>query len=799
MVNNTAHVVWFEALRRTDVPRVGGKNASLGEMVATLACQGVNVPPGFALTAEAFWRFVDANSLQPVIASALAELDGGKLSLAEAGLTIRRAMLRGAWPAETVEAIRLAYDELNRRVGQTDIDVAVRSSATAEDLPEASFAGQQETYLNIRGEGALLDACRRCYASLFTDRAISYRQAKGIDHSKVALSVGVQRMVRSDLGGAGVMFTIDTETGFDKSVLINAAWGLGENVVQGKVEPDEYEVYKPLLSEPSLSPIVGKKLGGKGLKMIYTNDGDHPTKNVPTSKAERASFVLSDHEIFTLSRWACVIEQHYGQPMDIEWAKDGVTSEVFVVQARPETVESRREASAVKTWHIKKTGRKILSGVSIGEAVAAGKVCIIESPRDMERFVDGAILVTQTTDPDWVPVMRRAAAIITDQGGRTSHAAIVSRELGLPAIVGAGNATHLLHDEQEVTVSCAEGREGFVYEGIADFAVEEIDFGSIPATRTQVMLNLANPAAAFRWWRIPADGVGLARMEFVVSNHIKIHPMALARFDTLKDEDAKQTIAAMTAGYEDRTEYFVDRLARGLGRIAAAQYPHPVVVRMSDFKTNEYAHLIGGAEFEPKEENPMLGFRGASRYYSPRYREGFALECRAIFRLRNEMGFKNVVVMIPFCRSTKEADRVLEVMAQNGIRRGEAGLKIYVMCEIPSNVILAKAFAQRFDGFSIGSNDLTQLTLGVDRDSADLAELFDEQDDAVKWMIQSVITKAHEAGAHVGLCGQAPSDHPEFAAFLVECGIDSISVSPDSFIAVKRTVAAAESAAPNTP
>ena len=799
MVNNTAHVVWFEALRRTDVPRVGGKNASLGEMVATLACQGVNVPPGFALTAEAFWRFVDANSLQPVIASALAELDGGKLSLAETGLTIRRAMLRGEWPAETVEAIRLAYDELNRRVGQTDIDVAVRSSATAEDLPEASFAGQQETYLNIRGERALLDACRRCYASLFTDRAISYRQAKGIDHSKVALSVGVQRMVRSDLGGAGVMFTIDTETGFDKSVLINAAWGLGENVVQGKVEPDEYEVYKPLLSEPSLSPIVGKKLGGKGLKMIYTNDGDHPTKNVPTSKAERASFVLSDQEILTLSRWACVIEQHYGQPMDIEWAKDGVTSEVFVVQARPETVESRREASAVKTWHIKKTGRKILSGVSIGEAVAAGKVCIIENPRDMERFVDGAILVTQTTDPDWVPVMRRAAAIITDQGGRTSHAAIVSRELGLPAIVGAGNATHLLHDEQDVTVSCAEGREGFVYEGIADFEVEEIDFGSIPATRTQVMLNLANPAAAFRWWRIPADGVGLARMEFVVSNHIKIHPMALARFDTLKDEDAKQTIAAMTAGYEDRTEYFVDRLARGLGRIAAAQYPHPVVVRMSDFKTNEYAHLIGGAEFEPKEENPMLGFRGASRYYSPRYREGFALECRAIFRLRNEMGFKNVVVMIPFCRSTKEADRVLEVMAQNGIRRGEAGLKIYVMCEIPSNVILAKAFAQRFDGFSIGSNDLTQLTLGVDRDSADLAELFDEQDDAVKWMIQSVITKAHEAGAHVGLCGQAPSDHPEFAAFLVECGIDSISVSPDSFIAVKRTVAAAESASPNTP
>ncbi|MBB1631893.1 phosphoenolpyruvate synthase [Cupriavidus sp. UME77] len=799
MVNDTSHVLWFEELRRTDVARVGGKNASLGEMVAKLASRGVNVPPGFALTADAYWRFIDANGLQQTISLVLREFGDAKLPLAEAGLTIRRAMLRGEWPKETAEAIRLAYEELNRRAGRVNMDVAVRSSATAEDLPDASFAGQQETYLNIRGERALLDACRRCYASLFTDRAISYRQAKGFDHLKVALSVGVQCMVRSDLGGAGVMFSIDTETGFDKSVLINAAWGLGENVVQGAVDPDEYEVFKPLLSELSLSPIVGKKLGDKGLKMIYTNESDRPTKNVPTSKAERAAFVLSDQEILTLSRWACVIEQHYGQPMDIEWAKDGQSNEVFIVQARPETVESRREASAVKTWRIKKAGRMLVSGVSIGEAIATGKVCFIESPRDMGRFVDGAILVTQTTDPDWVPVMRRAAAIVTDEGGRTSHAAIVSRELGLPAIVGAGNATHLLHDEQVVTVSCADGREGFVYEGIADFEVEEIDFDNIPTTRTKVMLNLANPAAAFRWWRIPADGVGLARMEFVVSNHIRIHPMALVRYDALRDEEAKRTISALTAGYEDRTEYFVDRLARGLGRIAAVQYPHPVVVRMSDFKTNEYAHLIGGAEFEPKEENPMLGFRGASRYYSPRYREGFALECRAICRLRNEMGFSNVIVMIPFCRSTKEADRVLEVLAENGIRRGEAGLKIYVMCEIPSNVILAKAFAHRFDGFSIGSNDLTQLTLGVDRDSADLAGLFDEQDDAVKWMIQSVITEAHKAGAEVGLCGQAPSDHPEFAVFLVECGIDSMSVSPDSFIAVKRRVAAAEEAALKAP
>jgi pyruvate,water dikinase len=789
------HVVWFEELRRTDVPRVGGKNASLGEMVANLGARGIKVPPGFAVTADAYRHFIEANGLTNMLSSVLAELADGKIPLAEAGQTIRRAILRGEWPDDTAQAIRRGYAELNRRAGSTEMDVAVRSSATAEDLPDASFAGQQETFLNVRGERALLEACRRCYASLFTDRAISYRQAKGFDHLKVALSVGVQRMVRSDQGGAGVMFSIDTETGFEKIVLINAAWGLGENVVQGTVDPDEYEVFKPLLSDPRLSPIIEKKRGGKGLKMIYTNESERPTKNVPTSKAERAAFVLNDEEILTLARWACTIEKHYGQPMDIEWAKDGSTDEIFIVQARPETVESRREASAVKTYHVRKAGRKLVSGVSIGEAVAAGAVCVIDSPREADRFVDGSILVTRTTDPDWVPLMRRAAAIVTDFGGRTSHAAIVSRELGLPAIVGASNATHVLHDEQNVTVSCAEGREGFVYEGTADYEVEEINFDNIPATRTRIMLNLANPAAAFRWWRIPADGVGLARMEFVVSNHIKIHPMALVRYDTLKDEDAKKTIAELTAGYEPRTEYFVDRLARGLGRIAAVQYPHPVIVRMSDFKTNEYANLIGGSEFEPKEENPMLGFRGASRYYSARYREGFALECQAIRRLRNEMGFDNVVVMIPFCRSTKEADRVLEVMAENGLKRGEADLQVYVMCEIPSNVILAKAFAQRFDGFSIGSNDLTQLTLGVDRDSVELAELFDEQDDAVRWMIERVVAEAHKAGVHIGLCGQAPSDHPEFAGFLVECGIDSMSVSPDSFIAVKQRVAAAEQAA----
>jgi pyruvate,water dikinase len=788
----TPLVVWFEQLGRADVPFVGGKNASLGEMVRHLTPQGVRVPSGFATTADAYWRFVEANGLREIMASHLADVAGGKAPLAEAGTAIRRAFVQAAWPADLAEAITSSYRELSRRSGKTDADVAVRSSATAEDLPDASFAGQQESFLNIRGATALLDACRRCYASLFTDRAIAYRQAKGFDHLKVALSIGIQNMVRSDLAGAGVMFSIDTETGFDKVVVINAAWGLGENVVQGAVDPDEYQIFKPLLSEPALTPIIEKAVGGKERKMIYASEDDRPTRNVPTSKAERSAFVLDDSEILTLARWACAIERHYGCPMDMEWAKDGESGDLFVVQARPETVQSRREASAFKSYRVKSKGRTLVTGLSIGEAVTTGRVCLIESARDIDRFVDGAVLVTRTTDPDWVPIMRRAAAIVTDHGGRTSHAAIVSRELGLPAIVGTGNATQVLHDEQEVTISCAEGEQGFVYEGFADYEAKELDLNGIPATRTQVMLNLANPAAAFRWWRIPADGVGLARMEFVVSNHIKIHPMALVRYDTLADADAKRLIADLTEGYGQKTEYFVDRLARGLARIAAAYHPKPVIVRMSDFKTNEYANLIGGAAFEPREENPMLGFRGASRYYSPRYREGFALECRAIRRLREDMGFRNVIVMIPFCRSTKEADQVLAVMAENGLERGEKELQVYVMCEIPSNVILAKAFAERFDGFSIGSNDLTQLTLGVDRDSEDLAALFDEQDEAVEWMIESVIREAHKAGAKVGLCGQAPSDHPEFAEFLVRCGIDSMSVSPDSFIAVKEHVAAAE-------
>jgi pyruvate, water dikinase len=792
MADQNRSVLWFEELRRGDVALVGGKNSSLGEMAQSMVAEGIRIPPGFATTAEAFREYLTANDLDASIAGTLELLDAGKMTLPEAGQTIRKAIVAGDWPADTREAILAAYRKLGQRTGSPDPAVAVRSSATAEDLPDASFAGQQETYLNVRGEGALLDACRRCYASLFTDRAITYRRLKGFEHAKVALSVGVQQMVRSDLGGAGVMFSIDTESGFDKVVLINAAWGLGENVVQGAVNPDEYQVFKPLLDEPGLIPILEKKLGAKERKMIYAGTAGGETRNLPTSKAERARFVLEDAEILELARHARAIERHYGQPMDMEWAKDGETGLLYIVQARPETVQSRVAAGALKSYRVRSHGATLVKGLSVGEAVIAGTVCLIESAKDIGRFVDGSILVTSTTDPDWVPIMKRAAAIVTDHGGRTSHAAIVSRELGLPAIVGTGDATHLLHDEQEVTVSCAEGDEGFVYAGTADYSVEELRLSEIPETRTRIMLNLANPAAAYRWWRLPVEGVGLARMEFVVSNAIRVHPLALTRFDELKDEAAREEITVLTRGYADKGDYFVDALARGLSRIAAFCFPKPVIVRMSDFKSNEYANLLGGRQFEPDEENPMIGFRGASRYYSPAYRDGFALECRAIRKLREEMGFHNVIAMIPFCRTLAEADRVLEVMAAAGLERGRNGLQVYVMCEIPSNVILAEEFATRFDGFSIGSNDLTQLTLGVDRDSGELAAVFDERDPAVRWMIETVIAKAHKVGAKVGLCGQAPSNDPAFAKILVEAGIDSISVTPDSFFAVKANVAEAE-------
>ena len=786
-----SYIRWFEDIGADDVASVGGKNASLGEMVRNLGRYDIKVPPGFAITADGYRHFLSANNLKPLIASRLAELKAGKASVAEVGSTLRAAVLKAEWPEDLAVAICQAYRDLSQRLGSGEADVAVRSSATAEDLPDASFAGQQETFLNVRSE-TLLDACRRCFASLFTDRATSYREAKGFNHLKVALSIGVQQMVRSDLAGAGVMFSIDTETGFDRVVLINAAWGLGENVVQGTIDPDEYQVFKPLLADAALKPIVHKRCGGKALKMIYAQEGES-TRNIPTSLVERYAYVLADPEILQLARSACAIEDHYSRPMDIEWAKDGRSGELFVVQARPETVHSHRTPSLQRTYKITRKGRKLVSGLSVGGDVVSGPVCIIRDPKNIDRFVPGSVLVTDTTNPDWVPIMRRATAIVTDRGGRTSHAAIVSRELGVPAIVGTGDGTKVLQQEQYVTVSCAEGDEGFVYEGIAEVVTEEMDVTAVTRTRTKIMLNLANPAAAFRWWRLPADGVGLARMEFVIANQVKVHPMALVHFGELTDEKATTAIAELTRDYEHKADYFVDRLSLGLARIAATLYPKPVIVRLSDFKTNEYANLIGGAEFEPKEENPMLGFRGASRYYSPEYRDGFALECRAIRRLREEMGFTNVVAMIPFCRTPDEAGRVLEVMAENGLARGQNGLEVYVMCEIPSNVILAAAFAEYFDGFSIGSNDLTQLTLGVDRDSELLASLFDEQNEAVKWMIRSVIQEARRAGAKVGLCGEAPSNHPEFAEFLIECGIDLISVVPDSFISVKKHVAQAES------
>lgn len=799
MTKDLSLVRWFSSLSRADTAIVGGKNSSLGEMVGKLRESGINVPGGFATTSYAYWEFLEANELKARMAAKLDELDKDGGNLAKVGKAVRKMILEADIPAPLAEAITRAYHEMAEHSGHKVASVAVRSSATAEDLPEASFAGQLETFLNIHGDKALLEACKRCYASLFTDRAIVYRNNHGFDHMQVALSIGVQEMVRSDKAGSGVMFSIDTETGFPRSVLINCAWGLGETVVQGMVEPDEYHVFKPLLESDTLQPIIEKILGGKAQKMVYARGGSATAKLVNTSKKERSSFVLGDQEILQLARWACVIEAHYGQPMDMEWAKDGESGELYIVQARPETVQSRKEAGTLKTYRLKKKGRRLVTGLAVGDSIAAGKVCRLESPAQIDRFEDGAVLVTKMTDPDWVPIMKKASAIVTDHGGRTSHAAIVSRELGLTALVGAGDATGVLKNGMEVTVSCAEGDAGHVYDGILDFEEQEMSLENIPSTLTRIMLNLGNPSAAFRWWRLPSDGVGLARMEFIIGNMIKIHPMALVHYQNLKDKKARRRIAELTMGYEDKMQYFVDTLARGIARIAAAQHPNPVIVRMSDFKTNEYAQLIGGAEFEPKEENPMLGWRGASRYYSDGYREGFALECRAVRMAREEIGLDNIVIMIPFCRSIEEADKVLKVLSDNGLVRGRNGLEVYVMAEIPSNVFLAEQFAGRFDGFSIGSNDLTQLVLGVDRDSAVLSSQFDEQNEAVKTAIAELIAKAQKSNTHVGICGQAPSDHPEFARFLVEHGIDSISVSPDSFLAVKRIVSQTEQVVGKTP
>jgi pyruvate,water dikinase len=792
MQQDDRYVRWFETLNHSDVPLVGGKNASLGEMVCTLKDQGIAVPDGFATTAAAYWEFLKVNGLGGKLEALLLDWRQGAKSLEETGKAIRRLFLRAHFPQEIAAAISIAYHELSRRYGVNDVDVAVRSSATAEDLPDASFAGQQESFLNVTGDHELLEACRRCYASLFTDRAMIYRQEKGFNHLRVALSIGVQKMVRADQAGSGVMFTIDTETGFREVAVINAAWGLGENVVQGTVNPDEYMVFKPLLDNPGFTPIIEKNLGAKEKKLVYAVGGTKTTRNLDTGRDERNAFVLTDDEILTLARWAVTIERHYGKPMDIEWAKDGATGRLFIVQARPETVQSRREAGYLKTFEMTEKGERLLTGLAIGEAIAAGRVCLIRSAADIARFQDDAILVTEMTDPDWVPIMKRARGIVTDHGGRTCHAAIVSRELGIPAIVGTGRATETLKNGQEITISGAEGDQGYIYEGLLPFRETEVNLEDLPETRTRIMMNIASPAAAFRWWRLPVQGIGLARMEFIINNIIKIHPLALLHFDQVTDPEVRRDILVLTQGYDDKVEYFVDNLARGIAKIAASQYPEPVIVRMSDFKTNEYANLVGGRQFEFQENNPMLGFRGASRYYSDRYRKGFALECRAVKRVREETGLTNVIVMIPFCRTLKEADRVLQVLGDNGLKRGEAGLLVYVMAEIPSNVILAEKFAERFDGFSIGSNDLTQLVLGVDRDSSELAELFDERDEAVTRMIRSLITSAHQAGRKVGICGQAPSDYPDFAEFLVSCGIDSISLNPDSVIKVIRRVAAAE-------
>ena len=787
---SSAFVRPFAELGSSDLGEVGGKNASLGEMIRVLQDSGVRVPDGFATTSLAYRRFLEENELEAPIRKVLEEMDAGDISLSKAGERIREMILGGTFSEELAAAIREAYRKLSRTAGKDAVDVAVRSSATAEDLPDASFAGQQDSFLNVTGEEDLLETSRRCYASLFTDRAIDYRRSRDFDHMEVALSVGVQRMVRSDQASAGVIFTLDPDGGFPGVVVITSAWGLGEAVVQGTISPDQFLVFKALLEREDRVPILERELGSKEEKVIYRKEGG--SESVPTSRKEREALTLSDEEVLTLARWSVAIEEHYGTPMDIEWAKDGPTGELFIVQARPETVHSRAAAAVLRSYELTGSGEVLVTGAAIGSAITTGRVSRIASPAEMDRFEPGTILVTGRTDPDWGPILNQAAGIITDQGGRTSHAAIVSRELGIPAVVGTRDGTSVLEDGMEVTLSCAEGDQGRIYRGKVDFKATDEDVENLPEIRTDIMMNIGNPAAAFRWWRLPTRGVGLARMEFIIGEIIRAHPMALLHPERVEDSEDRERIEDLTRGYAEPSEYFVDHLARGIGKIAAVGYPHPVVVRLSDFKTNEYAQLIGGAAFEPHEENPMLGFRGACRYYDDRYREAFALECEALRRVRSEVGLDNVVVMVPFCRTLEEADRVLEVMAEHGLRRGEDGLQVYVMCEVPSNVMLAPEFAERFDGFSIGSNDLTQLVLGVDRDSGAMTALFDERNEAVVRMIRKVIRDAHAGGTKVGICGQAPSDHPGFAELLVEAGIDSISLNPDSVPDVIRRVAKVE-------
>lgn len=796
-MNTNSYIRWFEEIGLEDIPLVGGKNASLGEMYRELSSKGIRIPNGFAVTSEAYRYFLSENQLDQKIGEILRGLNSQDVeNLQQRGFQIRQAILAAKLPPSLEQAIIEAYRALSQKSSGL-LDVAVRSSATAEDLPDASFAGQQETYLNVRGIPSLLDSCKRSFASLFTDRAISYRVDHGFSPTQIALSIGVQRMVRSDLASSGVMFSIDTESGFPDAVLINAAYGLGENIVQGTVNPDEYYVFKPTLKK-GFRPILKKNIGTKEFKLIYELGGEKRVKNVPVPKEDRSRFAISDEEILSLARWACLIEDYYSQkrgkwtPMDMEWAKDGVTGELFIVQARPETIHSQKNREMLQIYHLKEKGPVLISGRSVGEKIAQGKVRVIRDVAQLSQLEEGEVLVTDKTDPDWEPIMKKAKAIITNRGGRTCHAAIVSRELGLPAIVGTERGTEVLKDGDTVTASCAEGETGHVYAGKLSYEVEEISLKDFVRPKTKIMMNLANPEEAFNLSFLPNDGIGLAREEFIISSSIKIHPMALVNYENLQDSSLKSQIDQLTQGYSEKTRFFVERLAQGIGMIAAAFYPKEVIVRLSDFKTNEYAHLIGGKAYEPEEENPMLGFRGASRYYHPRYQAGFALECQALRMVREEMGLSNVKIMIPFCRTVEEGKKVQAEMERHGLKRGENGLEVYVMCEIPSNVILAAEFAEIFDGFSIGSNDLTQLILGVDRDSALVAPLFDERNSAVKAMIVQVIQAAKAKGKKIGICGQAPSDYPEFADFLIEQGIDSISLNPDVLLKTTLRILKAE-------
>ena len=774
-------VHFFKELAIKDVPVVGGKNASLGEMYGHLSKKGVKIPNGFATTAAAYNYFLDSTGLKDKIKEILKGLDTRNVKdLMKRGETIRTLIVATEMPQDFQEAIAKAYRELSAGYKAKNIHVAVRSSATAEDLPDASFAGQQETYLNVSGEKDLLLAVRKCIASLFTNRAISYRVDKKFDHFSVTLSVGVQKMVRADLGSSGVMFTIDTESGFKNAVLINSIFGLGENIVQGHVTPDEFYVFKPT------GAIISKNLSRKNVKMVYNLKGKNPVKNIAIPASDQLKASLTDRQVKQLAKWGMLIEEHYKRPMDIEFAVDGRSGETYITQARPETVQSLKPVNIIESYKLSKKGKIIVSGQSVGSKIGAGFVNRMMDVKDINKFKPGQVLVTDMTDPDWEPIMKIAAAIVTDKGGRTCHAAIVSRELGVPCVVGTGNASVRIKSGQAVTVDCAAGEAGFVYEGKLPFKIETADIKNLKRPKTKIMMNVGEPDMAFSNSFIPNDGVGLARLEFIINNYIKIHPLALINFKTLKDQKLKEKIAQLTDGYINKSQYFVDRLAQGVGRICAAYYPKDVIVRLSDFKTNEYANLIGGTAYEPIESNPMIGWRGASRYYSPQFLPAFKLECLAIKKVREEMGLKNLKVMVPFCRTIEEGKRVQEIMAENGLKRGQNGLEIYVMAEIPANIILADKFCHLFDGFSIGSNDLTQLTLGIDRDSGgslNVAGVANEKNEAVKILIGQLIKTAKKYGRKVGICGQGPSDFPDFAEFLVEEGIDSLSLNPDTVIA----------------